>query len=79
MKKKSLKRRSPYFFGLGFHRTGSSSHMPELIKSESELQRVETSLEEILRWADDGGKMLDLGNLTARSKPDDTGKRRNQR
>jgi hypothetical protein len=78
MKKKSLKRRWPYFFGQRIQGSDSSGNMPELTKPESELQRAESGIEDILRWADDGGKMLDLGNLTGRSKPDDARKRRNQ-
>ena len=38
----------------------SSGSMPELIKPESELKRGESGIEDILRWADDGGKMLEL-------------------
>jgi hypothetical protein len=55
--------------------------MPELIKPESEWERAESGIEDedILRWADDGGKMLDLENRTTRSDPDDTWKRRNKR
>ena len=52
--------------------------MPESIKPESDWQETESVIEDILRWADDGGQMLDVGNLTARSKPDDAAKRRNQ-
>ena len=38
--------------------------MPELIKPESqwEWKRAGGVMEDILRWADDGGKMLDLDN-----------------
>lgn len=45
--------------------------MPELIKPESGWQRAENRIEDLLRWADDGGKMLDLGNRNAVSDPDD--------
>jgi len=41
--------------------------MLELAKPESEWERTESVIEEILRWADDGGQMLDLGNLMAGS------------
>jgi hypothetical protein len=71
MKKKSLKLRLPYFFGQRIHRRDSSGNMPELIQPETELQRAESGIEDVLRWADDGGKMLDLRNRTARSDPDD--------
>ena len=36
----------------------------------SETQRSERVIETILRWEDDGGQMLDLGNLMTRSDPD---------
>ncbi|HSL43735.1 MAG TPA: hypothetical protein VK897_09910 [Anaerolineales bacterium] len=70
MKKKLSKLRLPYFFGQRNPGTVSSGNMPELIKPEAELQRVEIGIEDILRWADDGGRMLDLGPLIARAKPD---------
>ena len=70
MKKKSQKRRSSYFFGQRIHSKGLSSHMPELIKPESEWERTEGVIEDLLRWADDGGNMLDLERRAARSDPD---------
>ena len=70
MKKKSLKLRWPYFFGQRIHGSDSSGpdNMPELIKPESDWQRAEnvSVIEAILRWADDGGQMLDLGKLPKR-------------
>ena len=60
MKKKSSKLRSPYFFGQRVHSEDSSGRLPELIKPESEWDHAESGMEDILRWADDGGKMLDL-------------------
>lgn len=60
MKKKSSKLRLPYFFGQRIHSKASSGYMPALIKPEAEWDRTETGTEDILRWADDGGKMLDL-------------------
>lgn len=65
MKKKSLKRRLPYFFGQHVPGSTSSGAMPELIKPEAGLQRIEITMEDILRWADDGGNMLGPGNRTA--------------
>jgi hypothetical protein len=54
--------------------------MPELIKPESEWPRAEGLIEDILRWADDGGKMLDLvEHRTARSDPDGAQERKNKR
>ncbi len=80
MRKKSLRLRLPYFFGQRNHRTDSSSNMPELITPESEWPRAESGIEDILRWADDGGNMLDLvENRTARSSPEAARERRNNR
>lgn len=72
------KRRWPYFFGQRIH-GAISSNMPELIKPESQWPKAESIIEDILRWADDGGKMLDLENHTTRSELDDIWKRRNKR
>lgn len=63
MNKKSLTLRSPYFFGQRIHSQDSSGNMPE-------WDRTENAIEDILRWADDGGRMLDPGNRTAGSNPD---------
>jgi hypothetical protein len=62
MKKRVLKLRLPYFFGPRNSGTVSSGNMPQLIKPESAWERVESGIEDILRWADDGGQMLDLRN-----------------
>ena len=82
MKKKSLKRRWPYFFGQRIQGSDSlgPGNMPELIKPESEWQRAESVIDAILRWADDGGQMLDIenGNRTIGSDPDDARKRSNK-
>jgi hypothetical protein len=70
MKNKSLKLRLSYFFRQRKRIYGQDSleNMPELVKPESE--RTESVIEDILRWADDGGQILDLGNLMAGSGPD---------
>ena len=61
MRKKLVKRRWPYFFGQRIH--GSrAGNMPELIKPQSAWPNTESIIEDILRWADDGGNMLDLEN-----------------
>ena len=60
MKKKPLSLRWPYFFGQRSHGSSLSGNMPELIKPESEWPQAEGLIKDILRWADDGGKMLDL-------------------
>jgi len=58
MKNKSLKLRSSYFFRQRKRIYGKdlSENMPELVKPESE--RTERVIEDILRWADDGGQIL---------------------
>jgi len=58
MKNKSLKLRSSYFFRQRKRIYGKdlSEKMPELVKPESE--RTERVIEDILRWADDGGQIL---------------------
>lgn len=79
MKKKSLKLRLSSFLGQRILLVDSSGNMPELIKPASGWERADSVIEDILRWADDGGKMLDLGNRTARSDPQDTRERRSER
>ncbi len=73
MKKKSLKLRWPYFFGQRSHGllSSGSGNMPELIKPDSEWQRAENGIKDLLRWADDGGKILDPGNRNTVSDPDE--------
>lgn len=34
---------------------------------ETEREKAETTIKDILRWADDGGRMLDLRNRMAKS------------
>ena len=69
MKKKLLKLRLSSFFGQGIRSKGTPGNMPELIKPEPQWKRAESVIEDILRWADDGGKMLDLDSRKARSDP----------
>jgi hypothetical protein len=78
MRKKSVKRRWPYFFGQQIHGS-KSGNLPELIKPESGWPKAESVIEDILRWADDGGKMLDLENHATRPDLEDTWKRRTKR
>lgn len=52
--------------------------MLELVKPESEWERTESVLESILRWADDGGQMLDIRNPIDRSDPDMARERENK-
>jgi hypothetical protein len=70
MKKKPLKLRLPYFFRQRFHDNDSSDQTSQLAKPESDWEGAESVIKDILRWADDGGKMLTLGNRTASSNPD---------
>jgi hypothetical protein len=78
VKKKPLKLRLSSFFGQRIHRAGPSGNLPALIKPESVGEIADRAIEDILRWADDGGKMLDLGSRTTRSDPQDARERRNQ-
>jgi hypothetical protein len=57
MKNKSLKLRLSYFFRKRIHGKDSSDNMPELVKPESEGERTKSVIEDILRWADDGGQI----------------------
>jgi hypothetical protein len=67
MKEKALKRRSPYFFGQRIHGMDSSGNMLGLTKPESGWERPESGIMDLLRWADDGGNMVDLENRTSGS------------
>jgi hypothetical protein len=76
MKNKSLKLKLSYFFRpqIQGKDSYSSDNMSELAGSESKWKRTESVIiEDILRWADDGGKMLDLPDNQARSNPDAAG------
>ena len=61
MKNKLIKFTSSYFFrqlkrfSFSTSKKDSSEHLPEVVKTESVI-------EDILRWADDGGKMLPLNS-----------------
>jgi hypothetical protein len=37
------------------------------VKPPSQREKAETTIKDILRWADDGGRMLDLRNRMAKS------------
>jgi hypothetical protein len=60
MKNRSSKRRLPDFFRQRLHGKVASGHMPKLGTPESERLEAESLIEDLLRWADDGGQMLDL-------------------
>ena len=57
MKNKSLQLNLSYFFRQRIPGRGSSEDMPELVKPKSEWERTESVIEDILRWADDGGQI----------------------
>jgi hypothetical protein len=78
MKNKSFKLGLPYFFRRQLQSKVSSGNILESLTPESEWDRTENVIEDILRWADDGGQMLELGNLTARSNPDTAVKQANE-
>jgi hypothetical protein len=81
MKIKSFDHSLRYFFTPRIHGHDSSDKLPELVKPDSEWERGENAIEDILRWADDGGQMLDLGNRnrTARLNSERAGERANER
>ena len=56
MKKNSLQQRWPYFFGQRNRSEDRASTMPELIMPEPPWEEVESGLEDILRWEEEGGK-----------------------
>jgi hypothetical protein len=62
MKNKSLKLGLTYLFGQHIHGKDSSDKVLKLVKAESEREKTKSVLEDILRWADDGGQMIDIGS-----------------
>lgn len=70
MKNISLKTAVPYFFRHQLHGKVSLDTIRQSLKPGSEWDRPENVIEDILRWADNGGRMLDLGNLLARTNSD---------
>jgi hypothetical protein len=60
MKNRSFDDGLTYFFSRRIHGRDASNNMLESLKPESEWDRTENVMEDILRWADDGGKMLDI-------------------
>jgi len=77
MKNKSSKYRLSGFFTQRLYGRNPNS-TNKLAKAESEQERTRGVIEDILRWADDGGQMLDLGLPVARQNSDTTGKRANK-
>lgn len=74
MKNRSFDDGLTYFFSRRIHGRDLANNMLEFAEpDESEWERTESVIDEdILRWADDGGQMLDVGNLMlmAGSRPD---------
>ena len=71
MKNKLLKLILPNFFRQRIHSKDVSGNMFKLVKPESEEERTESLMEDILRWADDGGPTI--WNVSS-SNTDTTGK-----
>ena len=61
MKNKSFDDGLTYFFSQRIHGRDLSNNVPEWAEPESEWESSESAMEDILRWADDGGQALDLG------------------
>ena len=52
-----------YFFSQRIHGRDESKDMPAWATPESEWEDADSIVAAILRWADDGGQMLDLRNI----------------
>ncbi|HUE97739.1 MAG TPA: hypothetical protein VMN99_00715 [Anaerolineales bacterium] len=78
MKNKLMELGLSYFLRQRTHGRDSSDNMPELVKPESERERAISVMEDILRWADDGGQMLGPDNRTAASNPETARERANE-
>lgn len=70
MKDTPLKLGLPYFFRKRLQGRISLGILPVTVSLESKRRRSGSLLEDILRWADDGGQMPEPGSLLARSNPD---------
>jgi hypothetical protein len=75
MKNKSLKRQLANSFRQRIHDKASSVNIPKLGEPESEPIGAESLIEDLLRWADDGGQMLNLRNSQYPSNSDIAGER----
>lgn len=78
MKNTSLKIGLPHFFRKRLQGRIALGTLPAPVKLESKRQRTDSILEDILRWADDGGQTPEPGSLTARSNPDTARKQPNE-
>lgn len=61
MNNKSFDDGLTYFFSQRIHGRDLSINRPEWVEPESEWESSESAMDDILRWADDGGQVLDLG------------------
>jgi hypothetical protein len=66
MRNKFSKGRLSYFLTPRIHGNVISWLTPSS-QAEIEWKKAETIIKDILRWADDGGRMLDLRNRTAKA------------
>ena len=61
MNNKSFDDGLTYFFSQRIHGKDLSINRPEWVEPESEWETSESAMDDILRWADDGGPVLDFG------------------
>lgn len=78
MKDTSRKLGLPYFFRKRLQGRISLSTLPVAVRLESRRQKTGSLLEDVLRWADDGGQMPEPDRLLARSDLDSARKRPNE-
>lgn len=74
MKISSFDHALPYFFRQQIHGQGLSENTPEAAKSASDSERTAIAAKDILRWADDGGKIAERDHSTLdqkRKKPNE--------
>jgi hypothetical protein len=63
MKIKLLDPALPYSFTQRFHGKGPGNLL-ELVRPDPELERSKGVLENILRWEEDGGKIIEINHST---------------
>jgi len=74
MKNKKSNHGLSYFFRQRIH-----GNVLALVRPNSEAERSKSVVvENILRWEDDGGQMMDVGNSIDRSNPDMARERANE-
>jgi hypothetical protein len=62
MKNESLKLGLTYLSGQHIYSKDPSVKVLKLVEPESEQEKTKSVLEDILRWADDGGQISEIGN-----------------